>query len=227
MDDTQTFESDRTQREMRALAAVNRQLHAQLEGGMVRVARGAGAQPGDLLGVDGGDFGRAVARRVAPSTWFEQLDVQGGSDARLVRADKRGVFVLEGTLRRQLKAGMVTIALARVLGEPRDVPATELDRFQEGPPVEVMEGDSGPAFVLVGGRRWPIRGLPLPHRISNEEMQRFPEAQELNLAAVTGTTRTRVKRARAVLGREGTIRGAAMLASKGARKLSRKLGARA
>jgi hypothetical protein len=219
MDETQTHDADRTRRQMRALAAVNRQLHSQLEGGTMRVARGAGAQHNELLGVDGTEYGHAGARRVAAADWLNQLELQGGSDARLVRAPKRGVFVLEGSLRRQVKAGMVTIALARFLGEPRDIAPAELDRFREGPPVEVMEADSGPAFVIVGGRRWPIRGLPLPYRISNEEMHRFPEARELNIASVTGSTGTRIKRARAVLAREGAVRGAATLANKGARKL--------
>ena len=72
------------------------------------------------------------ARRPATRAWLDQLELQGGYDARLVRVPKRGVFVLEGTLRRPVKAGMLTIALERFLGEPRDASATELDRFEDG-----------------------------------------------------------------------------------------------
>jgi hypothetical protein len=164
------------------------------------------------------------ARRQASRAWLDQLELQGGDAARLVRVPKRGVFVLEGTLRRQIKAGMLTIALARFLGEPREVTAAELDRFDDGPPVEVMEGATGPAFVIVGGRRWTIRGLPLPYLVTNEDMHRFPEARELNLAAAIGTAATRMKRARAVLKREGIVHGGTTLASRGMRKLSRKIG---
>ncbi len=207
-----------------ALAAVNRQLHSQLEGGTMRVARGVGANEDDLLGMRASGGGLAAnARRPAPAAWLDQLELQGGNDARLVRAPKRGVFVVEGRLRRPVKAGMLTIALARVLGEPRDIPAAELDRFEDGPPVEVIEGASGPPFLLVGGRRWPLRGLPLPFQITNEEMHRFPEARELNIAAVISTSGTRAKRARAVMQREGLVHGSALLANKGMRKVSQKV----
>jgi hypothetical protein len=224
MEQTSTEELERTRRQMRAMAAVNRELHSQLEGGTMRVARGAGAPEADLLGARGstGEWS-AHARRPAPATWLDQLELQGANDARIVRVAKRGVFVLEGTLRRQIKAGMLTIALARFLGEPRDVSAAELDRFEDGPPVEVIEGASGPPFVIVGGRRWPIRGLPLPYQVTNEEMHRFPEARELNIASVIATSATRVLRARAVLKREGVVRGGTTLANKGVRKLSRKI----
>jgi hypothetical protein len=87
-----------------------------------------------------------------------------------------------------------------------------------------MEGASGPPFVIVGSRRWPIRGLPLPYLVTNEDMHRFPEARELNIAGVIGTGATRMKRARAVLKHEGVVHGGTTLASKGMRKLSRKIG---
>ena len=216
---------DRTRRQMRALAAVNRQLHAQLEGGTMQVARGAGAHEDELLGVRGtsGEW-LPHARRPAPRAWLDQLELQGGNDARIVRVPKRGAFVIEGTLRRQIKAGMLTIALARVLGEPGEVSAAELDRFEEGPPVEVIEGATGAPFVIVGGRRWNIRGLPLPYLVTNEDMHRFPEARELSIAAAIGTGATRVRRVRAVLKREGIVHGGTTLATKGMRKLSRKIG---
>jgi len=224
MDDMRIEDPERARRQMRALAAVNRQLHSQLEGGTMRVARGAGAPEDDLLGARGatGEWS-AHARRPAPATWLDELELHGANDARLVRVANRGVFVIEGRLRRQVKAGMLTIGLARFLGEPRDVRAAELDRFEDGPPVEVLEGASGPPFVIVGGRRWPIRGLPLPFQVTNEEMHRFPEARELNIAAVIATSGTRSRRARAVLRREGVVRGGTTLANKGIRKLSQKV----
>jgi hypothetical protein len=60
--------------------------------------------------------------------------------------------------------------------------------------------------------------------VTNEDMHRFPEARELNIAAVIGTGATRMKRAQAVLKREGVVHGGTTLASTGMRRLLRKLG---
>ena len=46
-----------------------------------------------------------------------------------------------------------------------------------------MESGSGPAFLVVGGRRLPLRGLPLPYLVATDDMLLFPEGEELNVAA--------------------------------------------
>ncbi len=137
------------------------------------------------------------------------------------------MFVVEGTLRRQIKSGLIFLALARVFGEPRQIRDADLERWEEGPPVEVLEGGTGPAFVVVGGRRWPIRGLPLPFLVSTREMLSVPEAEELNLAAALSSSSSRIKRVRMVMAREGPGRGTLLLAGKATRRGWRKLIGRA
>src|SRR4051812_48432824 len=111
MDSTDTGEVERLRRHLRAVSAVNRQLHAQLEGGTVRLAEGSGASHDDPLGrTDGvGGVGTAIELRRASvgTTWLEQLELQGGGDPRLVRTPKRGRYIIEGALRRRIKSGMI------------------------------------------------------------------------------------------------------------------------
>jgi hypothetical protein len=226
MDAAETPDVEQLRRHLRAMSAVNRQLHAQLEGGTVRLADGAGARQDDPLGMpdvlDGGIASIAVRRASVASAWLEQLQLQGGGKPSLVRAPKRGMYVVEGTLRRQIKSGLIFLALARVFGEPRQVRDSELDGLEEGPPVEVLEGGTGPAFVVVGGRRWPIRGLPLPYLVSTREMLSVPEAEELNVAAALASPSTRIKRVRSVVAREGLGRAGLVLFGKAARRGWRK-----
>ena len=59
----------------------------------------------------------------------------------------------------------------------------DVERWSLGPPVEVLEAGTGAAFLVVGGRRLPLRGLPLPYLVSTNDMLLFPEGQELNVAA--------------------------------------------
>ena len=209
-------EADRMRRHLRALSAVNRQLQAQMETGAARMVD-SGARPDELLG--GGERGDGrwaaveVRRGSVGTGWLEQLQLHGGGDPYLVRGATKGVFLVEGLLRRQVKSGLIFGALARLLGEPGEVKDAELEKWREGPPVEVLEGGTGPAFVVVGGRRLPIRGLPLPHLVSSEEMLMFPEGEELNIAS-TGTAGIggRVTRARKLVAREGVAKGGATLA---------------
>src|SRR5438445_10353781 len=113
-----------------------------------------------------------ASRRAGPgSGWIEQLQLLGGSsDPFLARSPGRGAFLVEAPLRRQVKAGILFAALENVVGSVRVISDAEIDRFNEGPPVEVFEAASGPAFIVVAGRRLPIRGLPLPYPVTAEEM---------------------------------------------------------
>jgi len=120
-------------------------------------------------------------------------------------------------MRRQVKAGMLFAALTRVLGAPREIGDHDLQRWSMGPPVEVMESGSGPAFLIVGGRR-----LPLPYLVSTEDMLLFPEGEELNVTAATRSPPpSRGARMRTVLEKEGAARGGAKLLRKAWRRLRR------
>jgi hypothetical protein len=221
-------ETGRLRRHLRALSAVNRQLHAQLEGGPRR-APDAGRGSDDLLGgANGGDnrLSRLAIRRAeSGSEWIEQLQLRGTvSDPYLVRSPKLGAFLVEGPLRRQVKAGMLFVALEGLIGAARVLRDTELERLSEGPPVEVLESGSGAAFIVVAGRRLPLRGLPLPYPVTVEEMLSFPEGEELRVGAGGGNAGSgsgSVRRVGSVLRREGPAKAAAVLAKRAVRRLGR------
>jgi hypothetical protein len=221
-------ETERLRRHLRALSAVNRQLHAQLESGTLRAVDPGRARDDILAGDD--DTGTrlsmlAIRRATTGSEWIEQLQLLGGAfDPFLARSPGRGGFLVEGPLRRPVKAGILFVALERVIGSARVVPDTEIDRFTEGPPVEVLEAASGPAFVIVAGRRLPIRGLPLPHPVTEEEMLRFPEGEELRVGSsnrARGDSAGAVKRANSLVQREGPVRAGATVVRLAAGRLVR------
>jgi hypothetical protein len=215
MDAAETEELQRLRRQLRAQSAVNRQLHAQLDGGTVRVAgtgRGAGESARGAL---------TVRRVTEGGPWLEHLHMHGGGEPFLVQTPTKGVYVVDGDFRRQVKAGMLFAALTRVLGAPREIGDHELARWSTGPPVEVLESGSGPAFVIVGGRRLPLRGLPLPYLVSTEDMLLFPEGEELNVGVPRSAPPSRGARMRTVLEKEGPARGGAKLLRKAWRRLRR------
>ncbi len=222
-------ETERLRRHLRALSSVNRQLHAQLESGTLRAVDPGRARADILGGVDDTGFKPSmltIRRAATGSEWIEQLQLLGGvSDPFLVRSPGRGAFLVEGPLRRQVKAAILLVALERVIGPARDMGDAEIDRFAEGPPVEVLEAASGPAFIIVAGRRLPIRGLPLPHPVTAEEMLQFPEGEELRVGSIHGGRGDRradgLTRARSLVQREGPARAGATILGFAARRLLR------
>jgi hypothetical protein len=214
--ETDSGELGRLRRQLRAQSALNRQLYAQLDGGGIRI--GARRGPGS-----GGAGTTMSLRRVAEGgSWLEQLRMHGGGKPFLVQTPTRRLYAIDGDLRRQVKAGMLFAALTRVLGTPRQVSDHDLERWNPGPPVEVLESDSGPAFVVIGGRRLPLRGLPLPYLVSSEDMLLFPEGEELNIAALyRPAARSRRARVRQVLETEGPVRGGAKLARAAVRRIAK------
>jgi hypothetical protein len=228
-------EVDRLKRHLRAMAVVNRQLQAQLEGGRpTATAFGTRPDAGDLLTSPAAQAPTAaivsLPRGSVASVWLEQLQLDAGAgDPFLVRRSNGRTYVIEGDHRREVRAGLLAAALEQMLGPARDVGDDELERWTDSVPVEVLEGPKGAPFVVVGSRRLPIRGLPLPHPVSYYEMQMFPEGQELNVASAN-VSRARfegalsgkhqVQRARAIIEREGNpVRGAAVIARRAARRL--------
>jgi hypothetical protein len=222
-----TEETQRLLRHLRAMSAVNHQLHAQLEGQMVRAVGRAGAHSDDLLG-DADMFGAVVvkSRRAGiASAWLEQLQLRGGrsGEVYLARTPARDAFVIEGSMRRAVKSGLLVIALAKVLGPVRDVSASDVNRFSEGPPVEVLESGSGAAFIVVGGQRLPIRGLPLPYVVTNDEANAFPMGKEVNVSVgalgSANSARSRLGRLKKMVTEEGPVAGAKKIASKARRRV--------
>jgi hypothetical protein len=233
---TQETEEQRLRRELRAMGAVNRQLQAQLEGGgYVAISSASTGEGGDLLAPTAGAFRAGNLRRGSDaSRWIQQLerDAASGPPA-LVRASSGKAFVVEGNRRREVRAGLLIPALEQLLGEARPVDDGELDRWIESAPVEVLEGPRGAPFVIVGGKRWPLRGLPVPYPVGTEQMYLFPEGSELNVAA-TNVSRSRfqravtgryqLERAREVMRRQGPVKGAAAIARRAVGRMKRGAG---
>jgi hypothetical protein len=226
-----THDTERLLRHLRAMSAVNHQLHAQLEGQTVRAVGRAGAHTDDLLG-DADMFATVVvkARRVGiAGAWLEQLQLRGGRSGEIyvARTPARDAFVIEGSMRRAVKSGLLVLALAKVFGPIREVSASDLDRFSEGPPVEVLEAGSGPAFVVVGGQRLPIRGLPLPYVVTNDEANLFPIGKELNVSygalSSANSSRSKLGRVKRVVSEEGPVKGSAKVARKAVRRARKSL----
>jgi hypothetical protein len=222
--ETETLRVQRLQRHLRALSAVNRQLQAQLEGGTV------GIDP--TIDEDLRDAGPGVARwtsvkprRTGPgSDWLDALRrLEHTGVPFVVHAPDQGVFVVEGAVRRRVMSGLLGAALTRSLGPARAISNRDLERLPEGPPVAVLEAPVGRPFVVVGGKRRPLRGLPLPHPVTNEEMLSFPPGEELLIGAGMQAGAGRVARARALVGEQGAGRATAELARRAARRLRRAL----
>lgn len=163
MSDDPTAETERLRRQLRAMSAVTSQLHAQLRA----------AQP----------VSQAKPRRAGQAdAWIGELErVALPVQVEVLVTTDRKVWLREGSIRRSVKAGVLTIALERIFGPRRPVEQAELDGLTEGPPVEVFESPSGPMFIVVGGERLPLRGLPAPIPVSQEASGRFPEGPELDV----------------------------------------------
>src|SRR4029079_14036889 len=102
-------ELERLRRQLRALSLVNRQLHTQLEGGVVRLTGAAtNAARGALT----------VRRTAEGGAWLGHVLPHGGGEPVLVRTPTQGVFVVEGHMRRPVRSGLLFAALTRVLDAP-------------------------------------------------------------------------------------------------------------
>jgi hypothetical protein len=171
----------------------------------------------------------SMRRGYEARTWMEQLKRGCESEAFMVRVPERGLFVIECGHRRRVNSALLGAALEELFGRARVVSNEELEDWIQGPPVELLEATTGPAFVIVGGLRLRVRGLPLPYSVSAEDLEQFPEGAELDIAAAN-VARERferalsgswLQRARAVLTREGPVQGTATLARHAAGRLGK------
>jgi hypothetical protein len=232
-------EVERLQRQVRAMGAMNRQLQAQLDGGNGR-AWGAGQAAGDLLATTASTgFGTSAAgarRAETASTWLEALS--GGMEGPkpfLVHRKKGRPFLVEGGYRREVRSGLLAAALEEMLGRSRKVPDPEFDRWTDGVPVEVLEGPQGPPFIVVGGRRLPLRGMPLPYPVGGDQVEPLPKGPELNVASANVSRaqfrqamygRYQVDRFRGAVARRGVVGATKEAATRAARR-ARRLASRA
>ena len=150
------------------MAAVNRQLQAQLEEPV-----GARRDRRSPIGIG----------------WIEQLATLGSSEASLARAENGAIFVIEESRKRPVRSGLIAAAIEDVLGAPRDIDQKELDGYAEGVPVELFESSNGAPFIVIGGLRHGTRGVPLPYPVDNRHASEFAEGDEINVAAANVSRR--------------------------------------
>jgi hypothetical protein len=181
------------------MAALNRRLHAQLGG---------------------------AARRGGATEALEELALaDSGAEPRLVRVGTRA-FIVEGDRRREVPSSIVAAALAEKLGRTFWADEGEIEHLREGPAVEIYEGPYDPPFVVVGGKRVSIRGLPLPIPVDAEQLHLFPRHEEINLAAANAPrhrVRLQVDRVRSVAEYEGGVVSAAGALAARAQKRARRV----
>jgi hypothetical protein len=233
-----TDNEQRLQRHVRAMAVVNRQLQAQLEGGRSWTPS-AGQGEGDLLtsaGATSGAFIGGARRAGAANAWLEQLAVSAeGHKPFLVRLANGKPFLIEGGYRREVPSALLVSTLERVFGACHTVSADEAKRWTDGVPVTVLEGPQGPPFVVVGGKRRSLRGLPVPYPVGPEQMQLFPLGRDLNVAEAN-VSRTKFERAmygryqidwaRSAIRRKGLLGATKTAASRVSRRARRAIRAR-
>jgi hypothetical protein len=232
-------EDVRLRRQLRALAAVNRQLQAQLEGSGIRAVAsppGARAAAPDLLTGPVATGGvTSVRRGSVGSAWLEQLAAATAGDTPfLARRPDGATFLIDGAYRRRIKAGLLTAALEERLGPRREATDEEFEQWPEGPPVEALEAPSGPPFIVIGGERVPLRGLPLTHPVSAEAAAPFRPGRELSLSP-GGLARARLRSSvsvrrwaqrtqRATARRGGVVPAATAFGQRQLRRVKRRLG---
>ena len=203
---------ERLRRQLRAQAVVNRQLHAQLAEitAQLRAVQGNDASAvrvlwGRLeavlptrvaskverrlrgaLGTPPRPRQRAVASSGGPvGEWLDDLVAAPSAAAvSLARVDEDTMYLLEGTQKRAIPRMLVGALLEADLGPARPITESELDEFDEGPPVEVLAAPTGYPFVVMGGRRRPIRGYPVPLVIDEDDADRFEQGEPLRVARI-------------------------------------------
>jgi hypothetical protein len=190
---TEPDELQRLRRQLRAMASLNEQLRAQLEAATAEATSSRGPDPLDQTFSP--PVGAAPRRGRRAVEWVDDLDPDtAGSSAASARDDRatpsflvsrpdEGTFLIDGGCRRRIRSGLLAPALEQVLGERRPADDAEFASWPEGAPVEVLEGPTGAPFLVVGGRRLPVTGLPLPFPVAPEVVDRLAEGPPLDLLA--------------------------------------------
>jgi hypothetical protein len=184
-------EGARLRRQLRAMAAVNEALRAQLEALGAHPGPGTAPAPGPLDPPEPPPpLGAAPRRGRAAVEWSDALALAPGGDAPLlVQHEDGSLYVIEGGRRRPLSSRLLVGPLEDLLGGRRRVTADELAPLDEGAPVEVLEVQGRPPFVVVGGRALTVRGLPLPFPVEPELLDALPSGPALDVAAPLGAKR--------------------------------------
>lgn len=167
-------------RRLRAAAVVNAQLHAQLRNATAAPSSN-GTSPAPAPKVRRGGVG---------DEWLEDL-LGGAGDPRLVVASDGATWLVEGDVRRAVRAGQLVDVLVSLLGAPTDLGQGEEQRWPEGPPVEVLEAPSGAPFIVVGGLRHDLRGVLVTYPVAEDLAARLPAGPELRIGVAAPRPKAR------------------------------------
>jgi hypothetical protein len=146
--------------------------------------------------------------------WLDHLLPSSPTPVELVRGSDGKVFVVEDGTRRSVRSGILAAALEQALGRCRDEAVGELDALPDGVPVELLEGDDGQAFLIIGGALRPARGIPLTHPIDSRRVGEVTRGAEIDVAAANVARRRlaeamsgrfQVERLRSALKRKGVV----------------------
>lgn len=83
---------------------------------------------------------------------------------------------------REIRSGLLAAALEELFGVATEIDANELAGLPKGRPVELMREVDGPPFVVVGGFRLPVRGLPMPKAPRPKNLLELPEGPVVDVA---------------------------------------------
>ncbi len=157
----------------------------------------------------------------APSAWPAELAAGAtGTPVLVERADGHTVVVEAGTTR-MVNPPVLAIALAQVL-DHADIPEDELRSLPKGPAVTALKATGEPAFVVVGGRRHAIGGLPITRHIDADRYAQFPEGQGLDLLRAASLLQDRRRAATAASAASSDSAGTAGGGSTGWRDIRRR-----
>ena len=92
----------------------------------------------------------------------------------LFRLPSGKIYLIEAGMKRHVPSLLIVHALQRLF---ETVAASEhdLEAYEEGPPVDILSDETGHRYLIAGGMRYPVRGLPVPRPASSEHLTCFPE----------------------------------------------------
>jgi hypothetical protein len=135
-----------------------------------------------------GSAGRAATAR----RWMADLAVTSG-EVFLVRSSAGVMFVIERGRRRQVRSGLLAAALETMFDDHGTIADVDLEKHPIGDPVEVLECTGALPFVVIGGQRMHLRGLPSPYPVSADQVSLFAEGPAVDIAAAN-VPRSRLRR---------------------------------
>ncbi len=100
----------------------------------------------------------------------------------LTRRSDGLVFLVDASGRRKVKSGLLAAALEEHLGPIKTDGDDAYGKASEVATIEILAGPNGIPFVVVGGKRLPVKGLPKVRVVEGAEVDRHPEGPAIDVA---------------------------------------------